>query len=218
VGALLATYDYLDSIGGMAALADWERELGERVMAGFPDGTQLYGLPTMSGRVPTFLINFPGVPSALLSEQLAENGFGVWSHGSYYALGLHERIGWGEALRVGLAHYNTVDEMDRFNEVLGSLVARHRRPGSGAGGVSAQPGGASVQILLDTGAGGPGLVRRRVEVPPGSSLSNAAGEAGDLWFVIDGTGTLEVDGQPPTLLLPDRALRVPANLAFRMLA
>src|SRR5215468_7374549 len=67
LGALLATYDYLDSVGGMAALASWECELGERVMAGFPDGTQLYGLPTMAGRVPTFLINFQGVPSALLS-------------------------------------------------------------------------------------------------------------------------------------------------------
>jgi len=110
----------------MAALADWERRLGERMLAGLPDGTQLYGLPGMVGRVPTFLINFEGVSSAQLSEELAERGFGVWSHGSYYALGLHERIGWGEALRVGLAHYNTMEEMDRFNEVLAALVAKHR--------------------------------------------------------------------------------------------
>jgi cysteine desulfurase family protein (TIGR01976 family) len=124
LGALLATYAYIDSLGGMAALAAWESTLGERMMAGFPEGTQLYGLPTMAGRVPTFLINFPGVSSARLSEEMAERGFGVWSHGSYYALGLHERIGWGEALRIGLAHYNTLDEMDRFNEVLAELVAR----------------------------------------------------------------------------------------------
>ena len=124
LGALLATYAYIDSLGGMAALAAWESTLGERMMAGFPESTQLYGLPTMAGRVPTFLINFPGVSSARLSEEMAERGFGVWSHGSYYALGLHERIGWGEALRIGLAHYNTLDEMDRFNEVLAELVAR----------------------------------------------------------------------------------------------
>ena len=86
----------------------------------------MYGLPTMAGRVPTFLINFPGVSSARLSEELADLGFGVWSHGSYYALGLHERIGWGEALRIGLAHYNTLDEMDRFNEVLADPGGRHR--------------------------------------------------------------------------------------------
>jgi selenocysteine lyase/cysteine desulfurase len=127
LGALVATYSYLDSLGGMAALAAWESQLGERMMAGFPEGTRLYGLPTMEGRVPTFLINFEGVSSAKLSEELADQGFGVWSHGSYYALGLHERIGWGEALRVGLAHYNTMDEMDRFNEVLAVLVAKHRQ-------------------------------------------------------------------------------------------
>jgi cysteine desulfurase family protein (TIGR01976 family) len=123
LGGLLATFAYLDSLGGMAALADWERQLGERMMAGFPAGTRLYGPPTMAGRVPTFLINFEDVPSARLSEELAGLGFGVWSHGNYYALGLHERIGWGEALRVGVAHYNTMDEMDRFNETLARLVA-----------------------------------------------------------------------------------------------
>jgi cysteine desulfurase family protein (TIGR01976 family) len=122
LGGLLATFAYLDSLGGMAALAEWEHQLGERMLAGFPAGTRLYGSPTMAGRVPTFLINFEEVPSARLSEELAELGFGVWSHGSYYALGLHERIGWGEALRIGVAHYNTMDEMDRFNETLARLV------------------------------------------------------------------------------------------------
>ena len=123
LGGLLATFAYLDSLGGMAALAEWEHQLGERMLAGFPAGTRLYGSPTMAGRVPTFLINFAEVPSARLSEELADLGFGVWSHGSYYALGLHERIGWGEALRIGIAHYNTMDEMDRFNETLTRLVS-----------------------------------------------------------------------------------------------
>ena len=124
LGGLLATYAYLDSLGGMAALAQWERQLGQRMLAGFPPGTRLYGLPTMEGRLPVFLINFADVPSARLSLELADLGFGVWNHGSYYALGLHERIGWGEALRIGLAHYNTLEEIDRFNEVLARLVAQ----------------------------------------------------------------------------------------------
>jgi selenocysteine lyase/cysteine desulfurase len=76
----------------------------------------------MAGRVPTFLISFPGVPSAALSSALADRGFGVWSGSSYYAPGLYERIGWGEALRIGLAHYNTLDEVDRFSNVLCDLV------------------------------------------------------------------------------------------------
>ena len=107
----------------MAQLAAWERRLGERLLAGLPADAKTYGLPGMAGRVPTFLFNFPGVASSELSEELAGQGFGVLSHGNYYALGLHDKIGWGEALRVGLAHYNTLDEIDRFNEALGALVA-----------------------------------------------------------------------------------------------
>jgi cysteine desulfurase family protein (TIGR01976 family) len=135
LGALLATFAYLDSLGGMARISAWERRLGDRLLAGLPPSRQLYGLPTMAGRVPTFLINFPGISSGQLSEELAGLGFGVWSHGSYYALGLHDRIGWGEALRIGLSHYNTLDEMDRFNDVLATLVAKH-----GTTPTSDQPG------------------------------------------------------------------------------
>jgi cysteine desulfurase family protein (TIGR01976 family) len=125
LAALVAALGYADSLGGAGQVAAWERKLGERLLAGLPPGARLYGLPTMTGRVPTFLINFPGVPSAALSAALADRGFGVWSGDSYYAPGLHERIAWGEALRVGLAHYNTLDEVDRFNEALASLVAEH---------------------------------------------------------------------------------------------
>lgn len=126
LGGLLAAFAYTQSLGGMSQIADWERQLGDRLLAGLPPSATLYGLPTMSGRVPTFLVNFPGIPSARLSADLAELGFGVWSHGSYYALGLHERIGWGEALRIGLAHYNTLDEVDRFNEAIATLVAAYQ--------------------------------------------------------------------------------------------
>ena len=123
LGGLVAALRYLDSLG--EAAFDWERGLGERLLAGLPPGARLYGRPAMAGRVPTFLVNFPGVPSAALSAALADRGFGVWSAGGYYAPGLHERIAWGEALRVGLAHYNTLDEVDRFNQALAELVAEH---------------------------------------------------------------------------------------------
>jgi cysteine desulfurase family protein (TIGR01976 family) len=125
LGGLVAALAYADSLGGAGPIAAWERELGERLLAGLPPGARLYGLPTMAGRVPTFLVNFPGVPSAALSAALADRGFGVWSGDSYYAPGLHERVAWGEALRIGLAHYNTLDEVDRFNQALASLVAEH---------------------------------------------------------------------------------------------
>jgi cysteine desulfurase family protein (TIGR01976 family) len=132
LGGLLATFAYLDSLGSPAEVAAWERRLGDRLLAGLPPGARRYGLPTTAGRVPTFLLNFPGVPSAELSPALADLGFGVWSDGSYYAPGLHERVAWGEALRVGLAHYNTLQEMDRFNAALAAVVAARGRPfGSG---------------------------------------------------------------------------------------
>jgi cysteine desulfurase family protein (TIGR01976 family) len=122
LAGLIAALRYLDDIGGVAASAAWERQLGERLLAGLPPSARLYGRPGMDGRVPTFLVNFPGVSSAGLSASLAGRGFGVWSAGDYYAPGLYERIGWGEALRIGLAHYNTLTEVDRLNEALAELT------------------------------------------------------------------------------------------------
>lgn len=79
-------------------------------------------------------------------------------------------------------------------------------------------GGATVRTLLDTGSGGPGLVRRRVDVPPQSSFSGQAGEAGEVWFVIDGLGQLDIGGQPRAPLRPDLGLLVPPGSDFRVLA
>jgi cysteine desulfurase family protein (TIGR01976 family) len=127
LAALVATFSYLDSLGGIVGLRPHEHELGQRLLANLPADVALYGSASMEGRIPTFLMNFDGAPSAVLSVELGEAGFGVWSGDNYYALGLYERIAWGEALRVGLAHYNTVEEIDRFCEVLAELVASHRK-------------------------------------------------------------------------------------------
>jgi cysteine desulfurase family protein (TIGR01976 family) len=124
LAALVATFDYLDAIGGTEEIVAWERRLGERFLAGMPEGTRLYGSPSMEGRVPTFLVNYEGIPSAELSAALAKEGFGVWSGDNYYALALYERLQWRDALRVGIAHYNTLEEVDRLNETLALLVRR----------------------------------------------------------------------------------------------
>src|SRR5258706_2889934 len=79
-------------------------------------------------------------------------------------------------------------------------------------------GGANVRTLLDTGGRGPGLVRQQVDMPPQSSFSGRAGEAGALWFVIDGTGLLEINGQPGAPLRPDLGLRVPPGSDFLVMA
>ena len=79
-------------------------------------------------------------------------------------------------------------------------------------------GGASVRTLLDTGSGGPGLVRRRVDMPRQSSFSGRSGEAGELWFVIDGTGQLDITGQSSAPLRPNLGLWVPPGSDFRAVA
>jgi cysteine desulfurase family protein (TIGR01976 family) len=126
LAGLTAALRYLDDIGGLAATAAWERELGERLLAGLPPAARLHGLPGMAGRVPTFLVSFPGISSAGLSAALAARGFGVWSGTDYYAPGLHERIGWGDALRIGLAHYNTLAEVDAVCAALAELTGPAR--------------------------------------------------------------------------------------------
>jgi mannose-6-phosphate isomerase-like protein (cupin superfamily) len=79
-------------------------------------------------------------------------------------------------------------------------------------------GGASVRTLLDTGSGGPGLIRRHIDMPPQTSHSGTAGEAGEMWFVIRGTGQLDVHGQSGPQLRPDRAVWVPPGSAYQVAA
>jgi cysteine desulfurase family protein (TIGR01976 family) len=118
-----ATIDYLDSLGGLAAIRPYERELGERFLGGLPDGVSVYGLPGMEGRVPTFVINVDGVPAPAVAQHMADRGIGVWAHDSWYSLDLYRRLGYDDqAVRLGFIHYNTVDEVDRLLAELDGLA------------------------------------------------------------------------------------------------
>jgi cysteine desulfurase family protein (TIGR01976 family) len=117
-----ATIEYLESLGGMGVLRDYERELGRRFMDTVPDAVTIYGVQTMEGRVPTYLLNVDGVAAADAAMRLAERGIGVWAHDNWYSLGLREKLPYPQdAVRVGFIHYNTVDEVDRFVAELGAL-------------------------------------------------------------------------------------------------
>jgi selenocysteine lyase/cysteine desulfurase len=124
LGGLIATFAYLDDIGGLAAISSYERSLGERFLAGLTDAATVYGLPTMEGRVPTFLLNLEGIPARDVSLALAARDMGVWSHDTYYALGLYPKLGYDEAVRLGFIHYNTLGEVDRLNDELSKLAER----------------------------------------------------------------------------------------------
>jgi cysteine desulfurase family protein (TIGR01976 family) len=117
-----ATIAYLESLGGMRVLRDYERELGTRFMETVPESVTIYGVPSMEGRVPTFLLNVDGVEAASVATRMAERGYGVWAHDNWYSLGLREKLAYPQdAVRVGFIHYNTVDEVDGFVSELAAL-------------------------------------------------------------------------------------------------
>ena len=121
LAGFFAAVRYLDSLGWDAILAH-ERELGERLLAGLPEGLRLHGLPTMDGRTPTFALTVPGHSPEGAAERLAERGIAAW-WGDYYAVEVMRRLGLPEgALRLGIVHYNTADEVDRLLEALAELA------------------------------------------------------------------------------------------------
>jgi cysteine desulfurase family protein (TIGR01976 family) len=117
-----AAVEYVDSLGWDAIVAR-ETALGERFLAGLPDAVWLYGLQSMEGRVPTFCFNVPGRAPQEVAESLAERDLAVW-HGDYYAVETMRYLGLEDgAVRVGIVHYNTEDEVDRLLAALSELAA-----------------------------------------------------------------------------------------------
>jgi cysteine desulfurase family protein (TIGR01976 family) len=120
-----AAVDYLESIGGFAAIVPYERSLGQRFLDGLPDTVIGYGLPGMDGRVPTFLVNVDGADAADVARSLADAQIGVWAHDSWYSLNLYQRLGYADkSVRIGFIHYNTPQEVDRLLEALAALRRR----------------------------------------------------------------------------------------------
>jgi len=121
LAGFVAAVDYVDSLGWDAIQAH-ERALGERFLAELPEPIALYGLPTMAGRVPTFCFNVPGRSPEEVATFLAERDIAVW-HGNYYAVETMRYLGLEDgAVRAGIVHYNTEDEVDRLLAGLAELA------------------------------------------------------------------------------------------------
>jgi len=115
LAGFVAALDYVGSIGWDAIVAH-ERELGERFLRGLPERCRLYGLATMDGRVPTFALTVDGIAPDEVARRLGERQLAVW-HGNYYAVEVMKRLGLedsGGAVRAGIVHYNTAEEVDRL--------------------------------------------------------------------------------------------------------
>ncbi|MFO7321130.1 MAG: cysteine desulfurase-like protein [Chloroflexota bacterium] len=149
IAGLGATLDYLASYGdddpaeapaatgedsragrykrAMRRLQAFERELVAHLLdvlermpkvriAGITDRARLHE------RVPTVVFTVDGYTSAQVAERLAREDIYVWD-GDYYAMEIMKRLGHAidGMVRVGLAHYNTHQEIDRLEAALRQL-------------------------------------------------------------------------------------------------
>jgi cysteine desulfurase family protein (TIGR01976 family) len=106
-----------------------ERELAARLIPGLLEipGLTFYGITDPAKaeqRTPTVAIRLEGYTPRDLAMRLGERGIFTWD-GNYYAINLAERLGVqqsGGMLRIGLAHYNTMEEVERLLSDLRSLA------------------------------------------------------------------------------------------------
>ena len=118
---------------GMAAIHAYELELGRALLSGLGSipGLHIYGLTDenrISDRVATFSFRLKDMHPRSVAEKLAQDGIYVWD-GNYYALNVSERLGVEESggmVRVGAAHYNTLEEVERLKETLMRISANSR--------------------------------------------------------------------------------------------
>jgi cysteine desulfurase family protein (TIGR01976 family) len=137
LAGLIAAIDYIEDVGRHhdpavktrreAILAAYqvfqqhERELVKQLINGLLaiPGLTLYGIKDaakLTQRTPTVALRVEGYTPRELAAQLGERGIFTWD-GNYYAIDLAERLGVqgsGGMLRIGLAHYNTAEEVERL--------------------------------------------------------------------------------------------------------
>lgn len=114
-----------EMLAGLEAMRVYESALCERLLAGLAqiEGVRVWGIVDPARgheRVPTVSMTWDRAAPDATARYLAGQGIFVWS-GNYYAVALMERLGLegrGGAVRIGLAHYNTADEVDRLLETL----------------------------------------------------------------------------------------------------
>lgn len=143
LAGLLGTFGYLESLGAahgdvadrsdrrgrlhaaMSAIHAYEGELSRAVLerlASVP-GLGLFGIADpnrLAERVPTFSFTLAGHHPRAIAEHLARRAISAWD-GDFYAWELVRALGLddsGGLLRIGLVHYNTLEEADRLRDAL----------------------------------------------------------------------------------------------------
>lgn len=137
LSALLGAINYLCSLApdgdrprrlraAMTAIRAHERSLSQRLIAGMLNvpGLRIFGITDpahFERRVPTVSFLVGHHDPADISRRLGERGIFSWS-GNHYALEPMGRLGLEGTNRIGLVHYNTYEEIDRFVETLGEIA------------------------------------------------------------------------------------------------
>jgi cysteine desulfurase family protein (TIGR01976 family) len=112
-----------------AAIRQHERAMMEKLIAGLLEIPRLkiYGITDpqrFDQRCSTIVARVEGHTPLELATKLGDRGFFTWD-GNYYALNLTEQLDverTGGFLRIGLVHYNTMEEVERLLETLKQTV------------------------------------------------------------------------------------------------
>jgi len=147
LAGVVATIEYLTELGhrvsptaktrrdalvaAMVTIQHHERHLSEQLIPGLLSipGLRLYGITDpnrFAWRTPTVAIRLNGYTPLELATALADRGIYTWN-GNFYALNLTEKLGIeasGGFLRIGFAHYNTIEEMHRLLHALHEIAVR----------------------------------------------------------------------------------------------
>jgi cysteine desulfurase family protein (TIGR01976 family) len=114
-------------VAGFEAIESHERPLFRELMDGLRSihGVTIFGLPADARRTPTVSFRLEGKSPAQVAGYLGERGIFVWD-GDFYATTLVERLGLadkGGLVRVGIAPYNTMEEVGRLLDCLRELAS-----------------------------------------------------------------------------------------------
>jgi selenocysteine lyase/cysteine desulfurase len=142
----IATIHYLAKIGrhfqpevdsqrqaigvAMAAIGDHEQTLTKYLMPKLLEipGMRVYGITDpahFDRRTPTVALRLHGQTPAAIAQALGDRGIYTW-HGNFHALNLTERLqveASGGFLRIGLVHYNRIEEVNYLVDALQEIAA-----------------------------------------------------------------------------------------------
>lgn len=118
-------------VAGMGAIRAYELHLAREMLRVLKDcGATIYGVgdeARIDERVPTFCFNIGKLSPQMIAEEMSEMQIGI-RDGHMYAPRLMARLGLSMdsgAVRLSLVHYNTIEEIHRFEKALKELIARH---------------------------------------------------------------------------------------------